>query len=74
MSAKMTRRRRHDRRKRILTQRREDALFFARGTFPASATSFTMCSCGARAFARGRDDSFLDDFDAAHAYCDEEQS
>ena len=65
----MKRRRRHDRRKRIATERREDALFFARGTFPASARSFAMCSCGARAFSRlGGDD--LSDFDAAHDYCD----
>lgn len=67
----MKRRRRHDRRKRILTERREDALFFARGTFPASARSCAMCPCGARAFSRvGGGD--LDDFDQAHAYCDEQ--
>lgn len=70
MSAKMKRRRRHDRRKRILTERREDALFFGRGTFPASARSCAVCPCGARAFSRdGHDD--LSDFMDAHAYCDE---
>lgn len=68
----MKRRRRHDRRKRILTHRRENALFFARGTFPASAVSCAMCSCGARAFSRDRHDHvFIDEFDAAHAYCDD---
>lgn len=67
MSAKMKRRQRHDRRKRVLTHRREDALFFSRGTFPASARSMAVCSCGARAFAR---DGFLDDFADVHAYCD----
>ena len=70
MSAKMRRRRRHDRRKRILTHRREERLFFAHGTFPASALSCAMCSCGARAFSRvGGGD--LDDFVEMHAYCDE---
>jgi hypothetical protein len=70
MSAKMKRRRRHDRLKRVLTHRREDMLFFARGTFPASARSCAMCSCGARAFSRdGNGD--LDDFDEAHTYCDD---
>lgn len=70
MSAKMKRRRRHARRKRILTYRREDALFFARGTFPASARSFSQCSCGSRAFSRESPDD-LDDFREAHAYCDD---
>jgi hypothetical protein len=71
MSAKMKRRRRHDRLKRILTHRREDMLFFAHGTFPASARSFSVCSCGSRAFSRdGRND--LQDWDEAHAYCDTE--
>lgn len=70
MSAKMQRRRRHDRRKRILTHRREDALFFARGTFPASSKAFAMCSCGARAFSRDGD---LGDFDERHAYCGADQ-
>lgn len=71
MSTKMRRRRRHDRRKRILTQRREDALFFAHGTFPASARSCAMCSCGARAFSRGDDHRFHEDFHDRHAYCHE---
>lgn len=66
----MRRRRRHDRRKRILTERRENALFFAHGTFPASARSCATCSCGARAFSRGDDHRFHDEFHAAHAYCD----
>lgn len=68
----MKRRRRHDRRKRVLTERREDARFYGRGTFPASATSCAVCSCGARAFAR--DGADLDDFNNAHAYCDGEAS
>lgn len=71
MSAKMRRRRRHDRRKRVLAERREDALFFARGTFPASAHAIAVCSCGARAFSRGHDDRFHEDFYDRHAYCDE---
>jgi hypothetical protein len=74
MSAKMQRRRRHDRRKRILIERREhreDVLFFATGRFPASATSIAVCSCGARAFARRGDFGFHDDFYEQHAYCDE---
>ncbi|MCC4906958.1 hypothetical protein [Microbacterium sp. cx-59] len=71
MSDKMRRRRRHDRRKRVLTHRREDALFFSRGTFPASARSCAMCSCGARAFSRDSRDRMVDDFYDSHAYCDE---
>lgn len=71
MSAKMKRRRAHDRRKRVLTERRENALFFGRGTFPASAFSCATCSCGSRAFSRDPHD-MLDDFRDAHAYCDEE--
>lgn len=71
MSAKMARRRRHDRRKRILMRRAEDQLFFGRGTFPASAVAFAVCPCGARAFSRDEYDR-LDDFDAAHAYCEEQ--
>ena len=69
MSAKMMRRRRHDRRKRILTHRREDALFFSRGEVPASATAFAGCCCGSRAFSR---ESWrgLEDWDEAHAYCE----
>lgn len=67
----MRRRRRHDRLKRVRTMRHEDALFFGRGTFPASARSCAVCSCGARAFSRGENDG-LDDFQDAHAYCDEE--
>lgn len=74
MSAKMRRRRRHVRRKRILAERREhreDLLFFATGRFPASATSVAVCSCGARAFARRGDAGFQDDFYGQHAYCEE---
>lgn len=69
MSAKMKRRRRHDRRKRILTQRREDALFFGRGVFPASAVACAVCHCGARAFSRDAHDD-LADFNDAHSYCE----
>lgn len=66
----MKRRQRHARRKRILTERRENGLFFAHGTFPASAHCCAVCSCGARAFSRDPH-GFLEDFDAAHACCDE---
>lgn len=69
MSAKMKRRRRHDRRKRVLVQRREDAQFFALGTVPKSARAFAQCCCGARAFSRDAHDT-LEDFDEAHSYCD----
>lgn len=71
MTAKMRRRRRHDRRKSILTRRREDALFFAHGTFPASAVSLAVCSCGARAFSRGGEGRFREEFDEQHSYCNE---
>jgi hypothetical protein len=65
----MKRRRRHDRLKRVRTERREDMLFFAHGRFPASARSCGMCSCGSRAFSRvGGGD--LDDWYEAHSYCD----
>ena len=70
MSAKMRRRRRHDRRKRILTQRAEDRTFFATGRFPASATSFATCFCGARAFSRGGEPTFHEMFYEEHSYCD----
>jgi hypothetical protein len=73
MTAKMARRRRHDRRKRVLTERREDALFYGRGTFPASGHGFAICSCGARAFTRDPHGD-LSDFDEMHAYCDEATS
>ena len=65
VNAKMRRRRRHDRRKRILTHRREDALFFGRGTIPASSVQAVICPCGARAFSRSHEDD-LTDF---HEYC-----
>lgn len=69
MTAKMKRRIRHNRLKRVRTHRRENGLFFAHGTFPASARSCSICSCGARAFSRdGVDD--LDDFHHAHEYCE----
>lgn len=68
----MRRRRRHDRRKRVLTHRREDALFFARGTFPASARAMSVCVCGARAFSRDAHGSFLDEFNDQHGYCETE--
>lgn len=71
MSAKMKRRRRHDRLKRIATEqrnRREAALFFERGTIPAHARSFARCACGAEAFSFAAGD-YLDDFRDAHAYC-----
>lgn len=69
MSAKMKRRVRHDRRKRILNERREDMAFFVHGKFPRSARSCAMCPCGAQAFSRiGGGD--LDDFYDAHSYCE----
>lgn len=72
MSAKMKQRRSHDRRKARLTRRVEDSLFFGRGEIPASAMRFSFCSCGAQAFSRDSDGyEFFEDFDAAHAYCDE---
>lgn len=71
MSTKMRQRRRHDRAKRVITHRRENALFFARGTIPASALAVSMCSCGAAAFSRDPYGRGLDDFNDAHAYCDE---
>lgn len=71
----MKRRRRHDRRKRILTERRENRLFFARGIFPASSVAVAMCPCGAAAFTRDpHDREFHAEFDARHAYCDEAAS
>ena len=74
MSAKMKRRGRQARRKRILAHRRENALFFAHGTIPASSRAFAMCSCGAAAFSRGDDPRFHEDFRDAHAYCGEDYS
>lgn len=77
VSAKMKRRRRHDRLKRVLgerRERREDLAFYEHGTIPASATGFAQCSCGARTFTRGNDraaHASLDEFYDAHAYCDE---
>lgn len=68
MTTKMARRRRHDRRKRTALRRREDGLFYAHGTIPATATAVSICSCGARAFARGGVD--LDDFHESHDWCD----
>ena len=75
MSAKMKRRRRHDRLKRILLERRfrrEDAIFFETGRFPASIVSACVCSCGARAFSRTSRDQSVEEFYDAHAYCDDE--
>lgn len=75
MSAKMKRRRRHDRLKRVLLERRyhrEDVIFFETGRFPASIVSACVCSCGARAFSRTAHDRTTEEFYAAHAYCDEE--
>lgn len=74
MSAKMKRRRRHDRRKLILTRRSENALFFAHGTIPASADRYASCGCGAAAFSRGNDPDFITDFHDQHSYCEGEQS
>lgn len=70
MSAKMARRKRHDRMKRVRAIRTENALFFGRGTIPATATSVSMCLCGAVAFSRDRRDD-LSDFSDVHSYCDE---
>lgn len=74
MSAKMQRRRRHDRKKRVERERREwreDSVFFATGRVPASATSISMCSCGAVAFTRGRDRGLIEEFSEAHAWCND---
>lgn len=60
------------RRRRKAIERRhdvEDAAFYRDGTIPASSTSFTMCPCGARAFARAGE--ILDDFHDTHSFCDE---
>ncbi|GAA2577485.1 hypothetical protein GCM10009862_16000 [Microbacterium binotii] len=65
----MLRRRRSTRAKRIERERREVGLFFAHGTFPASAVCCAMCGCGARAFSREAHDT-LEDFYEAHAYCE----
>lgn len=66
----MKRRKRHDRRKRILTLRRENALFSAHGTIPASASRYASCVCGAAAFSRGNDPDFHAEFHEQHTYCD----
>lgn len=69
----MKRRRRHDRRKRILTHRRENAIFYARGTFPPSASAMAVCGCGGRAFERAPvSPTFHADFYESHAYCSDE--
>lgn len=47
----------------------EDMAFYRDGTIPASSTQFSICSCGAKAFARDGFD--LDSFFDAHAYCDD---
>jgi hypothetical protein len=69
MSAKMRRRHRHNRLKRIASERRELGMFWAHGRFPSWATSCAMCPCGARAFSGDPNDT-LDDFYNQHAYCD----
>lgn len=69
MTAKMKRRRRHDRLKRIRTERHELALFFAYGRFPRGAQRMAVCPCGARAFTLDPDEN-LDDFYDQHAYCE----
>ena len=71
MSAKMKRRKRHDRRKRILTHRTEDRMFFSRGTIPASASRYASCVCGSAAFSRREDPDFHADFHDAHTYCND---
>ena len=65
----------HDRLKRVMLERRyrrEDAIFFETGRFPASIVSACVCSCGARAFSRTAHDGSAEEFYDAHAYCDEE--
>lgn len=57
-----------------ITERIEDREFYENGTIPASATSVSICSCGAKSFARGTDDAdyeAMESWDSAHAYCDE---
>ncbi|MDP3209774.1 MAG: hypothetical protein Q8M65_11540 [Rhodoglobus sp.] len=68
MSSRMKQRQARDRKKRTLAHQRENGLFFAHGTFPASARTATQCRCGARAFSRDAHDN-LDDFREAHEYC-----
>lgn len=69
MSVKMQRRRRHNRRKRIQTHRREDGQFYATRKIPASATGVFICSCGAIAFTRDPADH-MDDIHDRHDYCE----
>lgn len=51
----------------------EDREFFETGRIPASATSASICCCGARSFSRGEaDEAARDaarDWDDAHADC-----
>lgn len=70
MSPKMKRRNRHNRLKRIHTQRRENSMFYAHGDIPASAVMVATCTCGSTAFSRTLDPDFHTNFDFAHAYCD----
>lgn len=74
MSVKMQRRRRQQRLKQVRRIRREDALFFGRGVFPASARAFASCVCGAQAFSRSAADLLIEEFYDRHAYCDDEAS
>lgn len=69
MSAKMKRRRRHVRAKRISSERRELGLFYTHGRFPSWSIACAMCPCGARAFTGDPRDT-LDDFHDQHTYCD----
>lgn len=60
---------------RAATWREENRAFFEHGTTPASASSVSVCSCGAQAFTRdphGFSNEEYADFDSMHAYCGEE--
>lgn len=75
----MQARRRHDRKKRVLLDRRyrgEDLAFWNQGRIPSSATSASICCCGSRSFRRGpgNEDTWERerDWDDMHAFCDAE--
>lgn len=70
MSPKMKRRNRHNRLKRINTQRHENNQFYTNGEIPTSAVMVATCTCGRTAFSRTLDPDFYTDFDYAHAYCE----
>lgn len=53
-----------------IVERIEDKAFYENGTIPASATSASICVCGARSFSRGDlDHDAENDWYDAHAEC-----